>query len=103
MDKLLPSLKKKLRVKHHAVLSFDEIGRIHGGTALPRGHGGRGRWNSGLRIGEQIALRPIDLDFQGHLIRVRRNYYRNRITSPKGNRGRNVDMEPELEETLAGL
>lgn len=23
---------------------------------------------------EQIALRPMDLDFEGHVIRVRRNY-----------------------------
>jgi hypothetical protein len=38
---------------------------------------------SGLRMGEQIALRPMDLDFHGHLIRVRRNYYRGRITTPK--------------------
>ena len=55
---------------------------------------------SGLRMGEQIALRPIDLDFDSHVIEVRRNYYRGRITSPKGNRRRKVDMEPALEEIL---
>src|SRR5688572_9540139 len=58
---------------------------------------------SGLRMGEQIALRPMDIDFGGHVIRVRRNYYRGRITTPKGNRRRNVDIEPELEETLSAL
>ena len=58
---------------------------------------------SGLRMGEQIALRPMDLDFEAHSIRVRRNYYRGRITTPKGNRRRNVDMEPELEKALGAL
>ena len=58
---------------------------------------------SGLRMGEQIALRPMDLDFESHVIAVRRNFYRNRITTPKGNRRRAVDLEPCLEEILADL
>ena len=58
---------------------------------------------SGLRMGEQIALRPMDIDFESHVIAVRRNFYRNRITTPKGNRRRAVDLEPYLEEILAEL
>jgi integrase len=58
---------------------------------------------SGIRMGEQIGLRAMDVDFKSHVIRVRKNYYRKRITTPKGNRLRNVDMEPVLEEILAPL
>jgi integrase len=58
---------------------------------------------SGLRMGEQIALRPIDIDFETHNIHVRRNFYRGRITTPKGNRRRRVVLEPELEAILDNL
>jgi integrase len=58
---------------------------------------------SGLRMGEQIALRAVDIDFETHGIHVRRNFYRGRITTPKGNRRRRVVLEPELEEILDSL
>jgi hypothetical protein len=45
----------------------------------------------------------MDIDFTGHVIRVRRNYYRARITTPKGNRRRNVDMEDGIGGDAFGI
>jgi integrase len=58
---------------------------------------------SGLRMGEQIALRPIDIVFDSNVIEGHRNFYRDRITMPKGNRRRKVDLEPELENIFQEL
>ena len=57
---------------------------------------------TGLRIGEIIALRPEDLDFDGMFIEVRRGCVRGRITSTKANKKRKVDMSPQLAEVLKG-
>ena len=54
-------------------------------------------------MGEQIGLRAMEVDFQLHVIRVRKSYYRKQITTPKGNRLRNMKMEPALEKILALL
>ena len=53
-----------------------------------------------MREGELIALKPKDIDFNGRFVEVRRTFYRGRITPPKGNKPRNVDMSIQLSNTL---
>ena len=55
---------------------------------------------TGMRIGELVALRPGDLDFNGGFIEIRRAFSRNRLTTPKSGKGRRVDMSKGLAETL---
>ena len=55
---------------------------------------------TGLRLGELIALRPGDLDFNGGFIEVRRAYSRHRLTTPRSGKGRLVDMSNGLAATL---
>jgi integrase len=55
---------------------------------------------TGLRVGELIALKPEDLDFEGMLITVCRNCVRGRITSTKPGKIRKVDMTPQLARVL---
>jgi hypothetical protein len=57
---------------------------------------------TGLRISEALALQPDDLDFGQRTIWVRRNGYRRRVTTPKSNRTRKVDMSQQLARTLQG-
>jgi len=60
-------------------------------------------FRSGVREGELIALKPIDVDFNGRFIEVRRTFYRGRITPPKGNESRRVDMSLQLTNELHNL
>ncbi len=55
---------------------------------------------TGMRLGELIALRPGDLDFNGRFIEVRRAFSRGRLTTPKNGKSRRVDMSKGLAETL---
>jgi integrase len=55
---------------------------------------------TGMRIGELIALRPDDLDFDGMFIVVCRGCVRGTITSTKSNNRRKVDMSPQLAGVL---
>ena len=55
---------------------------------------------TGLRVGELIALKPEDLDFNGNFIEVRRSCVRGRITTPKSGKGRRVDMSGQLAMVL---
>jgi len=53
-----------------------------------------------MRIGEALALKWGDLDYNGRFIEVKRSYVRNRISTPKNKKGRRVDMSFQLAETL---
>jgi integrase len=55
---------------------------------------------TGMRLGELIALRPGDLDFNGGFIEIRRAFSRGRLTTPKSGKSRRVDMSKGLAETL---
>jgi integrase len=55
---------------------------------------------TGLRIGELIALKPEDIDFDDMFIEVRRGYVRGRFTTTKSNKMRKVDMSPQLAGVL---
>ena len=55
---------------------------------------------TGMREGELIALRGIDVDFKGKFIDVRRNLSRGRIETPKSGKSRRVDVSNQLAETL---
>ena len=58
---------------------------------------------TGMRIGEMIALKWSDIDFENRLIEVKRNYVKKRITTPKNGKSRYVDMTPMLSEVLQDL
>jgi integrase len=55
---------------------------------------------TGMRLGELIALKGIDVDFRGRFIQVQRNLSRGSITTPKNGKTRKVDMSAKLAETL---
>ena len=56
---------------------------------------------TGMRVGEAMALRWTDVDFNGRFIHVQRGLSRMKIETPKGGRSRRVDMSQQLAETLA--
>jgi integrase len=56
---------------------------------------------TGLRLGELLALRWKDVDFEVDTIRVERNYTAGHEGTPKSGRGRAVPMMEEVAETLA--
>jgi integrase len=58
---------------------------------------------TGLRQGELIALKGIDLDFNGRFIGVERNLSRGQITTPKNGKSRRVDMSKQLAGVLDEL
>ena len=58
---------------------------------------------TGLRMGELIGLKAVDLDFNGWFINVARTFYRGRITLPKSGKARRVDMSKQLAATLKEL
>ena len=60
---------------------------------------------TGLRFGEQRALKWEDIDFRKRVIHVRRNWPVNQdLTTPKTRSGiRQVDMSPELSQALQRL
>ncbi len=55
---------------------------------------------TGLRIGEALALKWGDIDFNGRFIHVQRGISRGRIELPKSGKTRNVDMSKQLTEVL---
>ena len=58
---------------------------------------------TGLRMGELLALRWEDLDFNQRFIQVSRNYTHWRLTTPKSGESRRVDMSLELTQVLKDL
>ncbi len=56
-----------------------------------------------MRLGEALALRQQDLDFDRSLIRVLQSRTRGRTGTPKSGTGRTVPMTPELAHELASL
>ena len=58
---------------------------------------------TGLRRGELIALRWRDVDFAGHVIRVRASYLNGHLTTPKSGKVRAVPMAPDVAQVLARL
>jgi integrase len=55
---------------------------------------------TGMRIGEAIALKWGDIDFNGRFIEIRRSFARGRVSTPKSGKIRRVDMSPQLKMTL---
>jgi len=58
---------------------------------------------TGLRMGELLALRWEDLDFNQRFIQVSRNYTHWKLTTPKSGESRRVDMSLELTQVLKDL
>jgi len=61
--------------------------------------------HTGVGRGEQRAVRWSDVDFENHIITIRRSSPKWLIIekSPKSNRHRRVDLTPELAEALNGI
>jgi len=47
---------------------------------------------TGMRIGDALALKWGDIDFNDRFIEVRRSVARNQISTPKSGKARRVDM-----------
>lgn len=58
---------------------------------------------TGLRMGELIALKGIDIDFKGGFIHVQRNLSHGKISAPKNGKDRRVDMSTMLANALDEL
>lgn len=58
---------------------------------------------TGMRIGEVIALKWGDVDFNSRFIVVQRNRYLGREGTPKNGKSRRVDMSRQLADTLLEL
>jgi integrase len=58
---------------------------------------------TGLRLGELLALRWEDVDFEVDAIRVRRNWTGGKEGTPKSGRGRAVPMMEDVAQALARL
>lgn len=56
---------------------------------------------TGLRLGELLALRWEDVDFEADAVRVRRNFTAGKEGTPKSGRGRAVPMMEEVAQALA--
>ena len=58
--------------------------------------------HTGVRMGEQRALRWADVDFETRIITIRRSAPKGLVVekSPKSNRHRRVDLTPELADAL---
>lgn len=55
---------------------------------------------TGMRLGELLALKTGDLDFNGGFIEVRRSWVKGKVTTPKNGKSRPVDMSKQLQEVL---
>ena len=51
---------------------------------------------AGLRLGELLAIRWGDIDFNSNALWVRQSYRRGVFTAPKNGKSRKVDMSPQL-------
>ena len=58
---------------------------------------------AGIREGELVSLKGIDVDFNGRFIHVQRNLFRGKISATKSGRDRKVDMSAQLAEVLSEL
>lgn len=58
---------------------------------------------TGIRKGELISLKGIDLDFHGRFVHVQRNLSRGKISATKNGKDRKVDMSSQLAEVLKDL
>lgn len=55
---------------------------------------------TGMRLGELLGLEWGDIDWRNRTIKVRRNWTRGAITTPKNHQRRTVNMSPKLAATL---
>ena len=58
---------------------------------------------TGVRLGEGLALKWDDIDFNGRFIKIERTFSKGRITSPKNGKSRTVDMSWQLSDALLKL
>lgn len=56
-----------------------------------------------MRIGEALGLQWGDIDFNGRFAEIQRTFSNGRLSTPKSNKSRRVDLSVQLTETLKGL
>ncbi|MFB3897390.1 MAG: tyrosine-type recombinase/integrase [bacterium] len=57
-------------------------------------------FRTGMRLGELIALRWADIDFNGNFIEVKNSFFREFETSTKSKKTRKIDMSQQLHDEL---
>jgi integrase len=55
---------------------------------------------TGIREGELVSLKGIDLDFKGRFVHVQRNLSRGKVSATKSGKDRKVDMSTQLTKVL---
>jgi integrase len=60
-------------------------------------------FRTGMRLGELLGLKWVDIDWNGKFIRVERSYKRGNLDKTKTGRTRRVDVSDQLEEALKAL
>ena len=55
---------------------------------------------TGVRVGEAIALRRSDIDFNTRSLKIERTFYKGRTGTPKNGKPRTVDMPWQLRDAL---
>ena len=58
---------------------------------------------TGVRLGEGIALKWNDIDFDGRFINIERTFSKGRLGTPKNGKSRKVDMSWQLRDALLKL
>jgi integrase len=58
---------------------------------------------TGMRLGEALAVKWSDIDFNSRFIKVQRGFSRGKIETPKNGKTRRVDMSRQLAECLLNL
>jgi integrase len=58
---------------------------------------------TGMRLGEALALRISDIDFNSNYIWVKRSYRRGKFTAPKNGKTRKVDMSVQLASVIKSV
>ncbi len=59
--------------------------------------------HTGMRMGELMGLQWEDIDFDRHVITVRRSIVRGEITSPKSHKSRTIPMTKQLDDLLYSI
>ena len=89
---------KKGTVKRGEVVFFqmDEVERIAQAASDDDGDLFRVMAGIGLRSGEMVALRHVDIDYEGRKVHVRRNYVEGQEKDPKSHEVRSVPLPDQV-------
>ncbi|MHB9027971.1 MAG: tyrosine-type recombinase/integrase, partial [Candidatus Latescibacterota bacterium] len=103
--------KQKIRLENHRITKMDPLTREELNHLLNKMREHFPRHyplaltlaRTGMRVGEAMALKWSDIDFNGRFITIQRGITRGRIETPKNGKPRRVDMSQQLADTLRAL